>query len=104
MRDVNGDGIDDLTTPSTEDASYGAAFDPNLLIYQWDSWFPQLDTYQQASPWVGAKNDPTSFFEIGHTFFNTVTVDGATEKGYFQVRLLQHEPGRYFAKFRDYQR
>ncbi|WP_282117629.1 hypothetical protein, partial [Cellulophaga baltica] len=35
LYDVDGDGIDDLTTPFTEDASYGAAFDPNLLVYQW---------------------------------------------------------------------
>ena len=85
LRDVNGDGIDDLTTPSTEDASYGAAFDPNLLVYQWDSWFPQLDTYQQARPWLAGKNDPTTFFELGHTYFNTVAIDGATEKGYFKL-------------------
>jgi hypothetical protein len=31
--DINGDGIDDLTTTFTEDVlhSYGAAFDPSLL-------------------------------------------------------------------------
>jgi hypothetical protein len=28
--DINGDGVDDLTTPFTEDASYGAAFDPKF--------------------------------------------------------------------------
>src|SRR6185369_16856339 len=30
--DVNGDGVDDLVTPTTEDASWGAAFDPNLMV------------------------------------------------------------------------
>lgn len=31
--DVNGDGVKDLITPTTEDASYGAKFDPNLMVY-----------------------------------------------------------------------
>lgn len=30
--DVNGDGVDDLVAPTTEDASYGALFDPGLMI------------------------------------------------------------------------
>lgn len=85
LRDVNGDGIDDLATPSTEDASFGAIFDPNLLIYQWDSWYPDLDTYQQARPWVGAKNDPNSYFQTGTTLFNSVALDGANEKSTFRL-------------------
>ena len=52
LADVNGDGIDDLTTPFTEDASYGAEFDPTLLVYQWNSIYPQLPGYQIATPWV----------------------------------------------------
>lgn len=84
--DMNGDGIADLVTPSTEDASYGAKFDPNLMVYQWDSWYPQLeDTYLKPRPWMAAKNDPTTYFETGHTFFNSVAVDGATEKGNFRL-------------------
>eukprot|EP00656_Telonema_subtile_P046536 TRINITY_DN53018_c0_g1_i1.p1 TRINITY_DN53018_c0_g1~~TRINITY_DN53018_c0_g1_i1.p1 ORF type:complete len:116 (+),score=1.20 TRINITY_DN53018_c0_g1_i1:150-497(+) len=59
LDDINGDGIDDLTTPFTEDASYGAPFDPNKMVYQWNSIYPQLgDTYQKATPWVAAENDP----------------------------------------------
>ncbi len=55
-RDLNGDGILELTTPSTEDGSFGAIFDPNLLIYQWDSWYPELtDTYLVPRPWVAAE-------------------------------------------------
>jgi TonB-dependent SusC/RagA subfamily outer membrane receptor len=33
--DVNGDGVKDYVTPTTEDASYGVKFDPSLLVYQW---------------------------------------------------------------------
>ena len=84
-RDMNGDGIDDLTTPSTEDASFGARFDPDLPVYQWDSWYPQLDTYLQPSPWVAAENDPNSYFQTGSTLFNSVALDGANEKGSFRL-------------------
>jgi TonB-dependent SusC/RagA subfamily outer membrane receptor len=52
LADINGDGIDDLTTPLLKMLhSYGAAFDPSLLrVYQWNSIYPQLtDTYRKAN-------------------------------------------------------
>ncbi|MFD1293557.1 SusC/RagA family TonB-linked outer membrane protein [Lutibacter holmesii] len=86
LRDMDGDGIEDLTTPSTEDASFGAIFDPSLDVYQWDSWYPQLeDTYLQASPWEAAENDPNSYFQTGSTIFNSVAIDGANEQGRFRL-------------------
>ena len=84
--DMDGDGTDDLVTTSTEDASFGAKFDPNLMVHQWDSWYPQLgDTYGKASPWVAGKNDPTTFFETGSTVFNNVALDGGNENGTFRL-------------------
>jgi TonB-linked SusC/RagA family outer membrane protein len=83
--DMNGDGIDDLVTPSTEDASFGAAFDPNLSVYQWDSWYPELDTYLQPKPWLAAKNDPTTYFQTGTLLINSVTLNGGNEKGNFKL-------------------
>ncbi|HUM66732.1 MAG TPA: TonB-dependent receptor plug domain-containing protein [Chitinophagaceae bacterium] len=38
--DANGDGIDDLVVPTSEDASYGQKFDPNLMVYHWDAFDP----------------------------------------------------------------
>lgn len=83
--DINGDGIPDLTTPFTEDASYGAAFDPNLLVYQWTSIYPQLDTYQQATPWVAGKNNPNYIWGTSITAVNSVSLDGGTDKGSFRL-------------------
>ena len=61
--DVNGDGVDDLVTPTTEDASWGAKFDPNLLVYQWNAFDKTSPNYLKATPWVAAaKNDPTTLF------------------------------------------
>ncbi len=86
LSDVNGDGIDDLTTPFTEDASYGAAFDPNLLVYQWNSIYPQLPaTYGKATPWVAGKNTPNYVWGTATTAINTFTLDGGTDKSSFKL-------------------
>ncbi len=61
--DANGDGIKDLVVPTTEDASFGAKFDPKLNVYQWTAFDPTSPNYLKPTPWVAAKNDPTTFFE-----------------------------------------
>ncbi|MGB8374559.1 MAG: SusC/RagA family TonB-linked outer membrane protein, partial [Salegentibacter sp.] len=85
LYDVDGDGNLDLTTPFTEDASYGAAFDPNLMVYQWNSIYPQLDTYQQATPWTAAKHNQNSLWKPGYTAINSVSLDGGSETGSFRL-------------------
>ena len=45
------------------DASYGPKFNPDLLVYQWDALDPYSPNYGKATPWVGARHDPTDFFE-----------------------------------------
>jgi TonB-linked SusC/RagA family outer membrane protein len=83
--DVNGDGVEDLTTVFSEDASYGAAFDPELLIYQWNSLFPGLDTYRQATPWVAGANDPNYIWQTAGTYINSIALDGGTDKSAFRL-------------------
>ncbi|MDB9723081.1 SusC/RagA family TonB-linked outer membrane protein [Polaribacter sp.] len=77
--DMNGDGVLDLVTPSTEDASFGAAFD-GRMVYQWNSFYPQLpDTYLKATPWQAAKNTPVSFYETAETAINSLSFEGSTD-------------------------
>ncbi len=83
--DINGDSTNDLVVPFTEDASYGAAFDPNLLVYQWTSIFPQLPGYHQATPWVAGKNNPNTIFETALTKTNSVSFGKSTDKGTFRL-------------------
>jgi TonB-dependent SusC/RagA subfamily outer membrane receptor len=71
--DINGDGILDQAVPFTEDASYGAAFDPNLLVYQWNSIYPQLPTYGQKMPWVAGKHTPNDIFQTAFTTQNSIS-------------------------------
>lgn len=84
-RDVDGDGNNDLVTPLTEDASWGAAFDPNLLVYQWDAFDITSPNYHKARPWVAAKNDPSSMFQTSIGASNSVIIDGSNENGYFKA-------------------
>ncbi len=94
IEDGNGDGIidrDELVTPYTEDASYGGAFDPNLMVYQWASFVPGSPTYHQATPWVGhAANEdegPISFFNTAKTFTNNIAIEGGTDVGSFRLSI-----------------
>lgn len=85
LSDIDGDGTPDETTPFTEDASFGAAFDPNRMIYQWNSIYPGLDTYQQASPWTAGENTPNDIWETGYTMINSVSLDGGTDKSTYRI-------------------
>ncbi|WP_089998242.1 SusC/RagA family TonB-linked outer membrane protein [Chryseobacterium taichungense] len=84
--DTNGDGNPDeyfnydpdtqqLQVPFTEDASYGAEFNPNLMVRQWDSYNPDSPNYGKATPWVAAKNGPIKFFETPVTYVNTISLE-----------------------------
>ncbi len=84
-RDINGDGTDDLVVPTSEDASWGARFDPNLLVYQWDAFDPSSPNFGKPTPWVAAKNDPTTYFETAVGTNNNVSIDGSNEFGYFKL-------------------
>jgi hypothetical protein len=70
--DADGDGVDDLVVPTTEDASFGARFDPNLMVFQWDAFDPTSPNYLKKTPWVAAKNDPTEFFETPYSIMSTL--------------------------------
>lgn len=83
--DINGDGNLDPVTPLTEDASYGQAFDPNLLVYQWDAFYPESPNYMKKTPWVNAQNGPITFFEKPKIYTNSVSIDKSIENGYIRI-------------------
>ncbi|MEZ4803820.1 MAG: SusC/RagA family TonB-linked outer membrane protein [Gelidibacter sp.] len=91
LEDIDGDGVDDLVTPYTEDASYGGAFDPSLLVYQWNSFDPESPLYQVATPWVAAKNDPITFFETPITTTTSVAVENGLEKGSYRLAYTRFQ-------------
>ncbi|MGG8495680.1 SusC/RagA family TonB-linked outer membrane protein [Tenacibaculum sp. TC6] len=91
LEDINGDGNDDQAVVYTEDASYGPAFDSNLMIYQWDSFDPDSPNYKKATPWVNAKNGPITFFETPVTITNSISLDKSLDKGNFRLNYTQFD-------------
>lgn len=79
--DINQDGTDDLVVPTGEDGSFGGRFDPNLMVYGWESFFPELPTYQQAQPWVATENGPESIFQTAYTDSENISVSSGGENG-----------------------
>lgn len=84
-RDVNGDGKEDLVDPLTEDASYGHAFDPSLKVYQWNAFYKGLPTYGQATPWVAAANDPSTFFVKPISNNQSIFITNGNDNGAFKL-------------------
>ncbi|MBV8327977.1 SusC/RagA family TonB-linked outer membrane protein [Chryseobacterium sp.] len=71
--------------PTAQDASYGAAFDPNLLVYQYGAFIPGSSTFGRATPWVAAKNDPSRFFQKGTNYNNGVSFSKGGDTGSFRL-------------------
>ncbi|MDX2305929.1 MAG: SusC/RagA family TonB-linked outer membrane protein [Microscillaceae bacterium] len=84
-RDINEDGIDDLVTPTSEDASWGARFDPSLQVYQWDAFDPSSPNFGKPRPWVAAANDPTTFFNDYLATSNNIALETGNEKGWIKI-------------------
>lgn len=90
-RDINGDGVEDLVVPVSEDASYGGAFDPNKLVYQWDAFDPGSPNFGKARPWVAATHDPSSIFETQVSSNQSVFVDGGSDRGTFKLGYTRND-------------
>ncbi|MGK6351215.1 SusC/RagA family TonB-linked outer membrane protein [Parapedobacter sp. DT-150] len=82
--DVFGQG-ESLVTPFTEDASYGAAFDPNLLVYQWNAFDTTSSVYGQPTPWVAGANDPSTFYKGSVNSTHSLSITGGSEKTVFKA-------------------
>jgi len=82
--DVDGDGSDDLIVPVSEDASWGAKYDPNLMVLHWYALDPNSPQFGIKTPWVAGANDFTTFFETGVKYDNNISFDAGNEKGSFR--------------------
>ena len=89
--DVNGDGVTDYTVPYYEDASRGQAFDPNVLVYQWDALYPTSSNYMKATPWKAAANGPATFFNTGVGTSNNIEVSGGDNKTTYRFSYTYYD-------------
>lgn len=85
FEDLTGDGVDDQLSNYLDDGSYGPAFDPNLLIYQWDAFDPDSPNYMTKTPWIAAKNGPKDFFENPVTLTNSISITNGYEDGSYRM-------------------
>ncbi len=83
-------GPDQLWVPTTEDASFGAPFDPSMLVYQWDAVDPQSPNYQKATPWKAADNGPITFFKTPVTLNNSIAIENAFDKGSYRLSYTNY--------------
>ena len=83
--DVDGDGTDDYTVPTGEDASMGQKFDPNFSLYQWDSYHPASPNYHKKTPWVNSPNGPITFFETPISLTNSIEIAGGSDISDFRL-------------------
>lgn len=81
--DVDGDGIPDLVVDMTADASFGSAFNPNTMAYQWNAFAPGNPNFGQKTPWLAAKNDPREFFQDSFGTVNSINFNGGDDKTTF---------------------
>jgi TonB-linked SusC/RagA family outer membrane protein len=91
--DVDGDGTNDLIAPTAEDASWGAKFDPNLMVVHWDALDPAADNYGEKRPWMppSEENRMPSFFETNTKWVNTVAFDGSNKDGRFRLSYTNYD-------------
>jgi TonB-linked SusC/RagA family outer membrane protein len=85
LHDFNGDGIDELVVPTQDDASWGAKFDPNLMVVHWDAMDPLASNYGETRPWVFPKHSIEALFETGMKYTNNISFDGGNDLGAFRL-------------------
>ncbi|MCC9070275.1 SusC/RagA family TonB-linked outer membrane protein [Flavobacterium sp. F-65] len=69
---------------ATDDASWGPKYDPSLLVYNWNSFYPELPTYGKATPWAPVKKNPNSFYKNSLTYTNNIAISSSNDNGEFR--------------------
>jgi TonB-linked SusC/RagA family outer membrane protein len=76
---------------TTDDASYGVAFDPNLFVYQWDSYSVYSSNYGKKIPWMAAKNGPITFFQSAQTFNNSISLEDGNDRSSYVLNYNNYK-------------
>jgi len=67
-----------------DDAAWGPKFDPTLLVYKWNSFYPELPTYGKATPYTPVKKNPNSFYQNSLTYINSIAFSASNDQGDFR--------------------
>ncbi|MCK0114956.1 SusC/RagA family TonB-linked outer membrane protein [Gelidibacter sp. F63206] len=85
MADMDGDGVLDLIAPYNQYGGWGAAYDPNLLVYQWNSVYPESPNYGVPTPWVKPEHGAIYMFDSPVTLSNSVSLSGNSEDANYRL-------------------
>lgn len=85
--DKNGNQV----ATTVDDASYGVAFDPNLSVYQWDSYSKYSPNFGKKTQWKAADNGPITFFQTATTFNNSISLEDGNEKTNFVLNYNNYK-------------
>lgn len=89
--DIDGDGVLDYVMPYNQYGGWGAPFDANLMVYQFDSYYPESPTYKVPRPWVMPNNGPKDLFNKNPlTLTNSVSLAGSSEKSNFRIGYTKY--------------
>lgn len=84
-------GVEELYVPFTEDGSYGARYDPNLLVYDWKSMDPQSPSYGKKTPWVAPANDISNFYETALSSNQSISIEGGSSIATFKLGYTRND-------------
>jgi TonB-linked SusC/RagA family outer membrane protein len=74
----------------------GPAYDPSLMVYNWDAFSPGNPNYGKATPWQpAAHHKVTDYFETPITTSTTVSADGGGDKGTFKLGYTRSDDKGY---------
>lgn len=68
-----------------QDASYGAPYNPDLMVWQYDAFIPDSQNFGKKTPWVMAKNGPITFFEKAINRTNNIALSGGNDRTTFRL-------------------
>lgn len=85
-----------LIPQTNNDAATGPAYDPSLMIYNWDAFTPGDPNFGKATPWAPAKNhNPTDYFVTPLTTTESIYLNGSNDKGYYKIGFT-HDDNKDF--------
>ncbi len=78
------------------DQMTGPAYDPSLMVYQWDAFSPGNPNYGKATPWKPAAHyKPTDYFETPVSTSTSVFADGGNDKSTFKMGYTRSDDKGY---------
>lgn len=89
--DIFSPGTEEPFVPFTEDASYGAKFDPSFMVYDWRSVDPLNPNYKKKSPWVAAPTDVAEFYETAFSSNQSISIEGGGSTSTFKIGYTRND-------------